>query len=86
LTGSALEMLPTLAEHMDVNALFLSNAGKELATEAQRLAVENVKRVVLKDEDWRNESSQGIGYISCFQEIKTTWHPIEQIGGATSNY
>jgi acyl-CoA reductase-like NAD-dependent aldehyde dehydrogenase len=86
LTGSAIEMLPTLAEHMDVNALFLSNAGKELTTEAQLLAVDNVKRVVVKDEDWTKESNQGIRYISSFQEIKTTWHPIEQIGGATSSY
>ena len=86
LTGSAIEMLPTLAEHMDVNALFLSNAGKELTTEAQLLAVDNVKRVVVKDEDWTKESNQGIRYISSFQEIKTTWHPIEQIGGASSSY
>ena len=86
LTGSAIEMLPTLAEHMDVNALFLSNAGKELTTEAQLIAVDNVKRVVVKDEDWTKESNQGIRYISSFQEIKTTWHPIEQIGGATSSY
>jgi acyl-CoA reductase-like NAD-dependent aldehyde dehydrogenase len=86
LTGSAIEMLPTLAEHMDVNALFLSNAGKGLTKEAQLLAVDNVKRVVVKDEDWTKESNQGIRYISSFQEIKTTWHPIEQIGGATSSY
>jgi hypothetical protein len=71
---------------MDVNALFLSNAGKELTTEAQLLAVDNVKRVVVKDEDWTKESNQGIRYVSSFQEIKTTWHPIEQIGGATSSY
>lgn len=86
LTGSAIEMLPTLAEHMDVNALFLSNEGKGLTTEAQLLAVDNVKRVVVKDEDWTKESNQGIRYISSFQEIKTTWHPIEQIGGASSSY
>jgi len=86
LTGSAIEMLPTLAEHMDVNALFLSNEGKGLTTEAQLLAVDNVKRVVVKDEDWTKERNQGIRYISSFQEIKTTWHPIEQIGGASSSY
>ena len=86
LTGSAIEMLPTLAEHMDVNALFLSNAGKGLTKEAQLLAVDNVKRVVVKDEDWTKESNQGIRYISSFQEIKTTWHPIEQIGGASISY
>jgi hypothetical protein len=25
-------------------------------------------------------------YISDLQEIKTTWHPIENVGGASSSY
>jgi len=25
-------------------------------------------------------------YITDVQEVKTTWHPIENIGGATSSY
>jgi acyl-CoA reductase-like NAD-dependent aldehyde dehydrogenase len=86
LTGSADEMLPTLAEHMDVNALFLSNVDAEMEKNTQLSAIDNLKRVIVKNDDWTKEDVQGIFYISSFQEIKTTWHPIEQIGGATSSY
>ena len=86
LTGSAEEMLPTLAEHMDVNAIFLSNVDKEIEKSTQLSAIDNLKRVIVKNDDWTKENAQGISYISSFQEIKTTWHPIEQIGGATSSY
>jgi len=85
-TGFANEMLPTLAEHMDVNALYLSNASNEIVKSTQLSAVDNLKRVVVVNEDWNQEKAQGIAFISSFQEIKTTWHPIEQIGGATSSY
>jgi acyl-CoA reductase-like NAD-dependent aldehyde dehydrogenase len=86
LTGSPEEMLPTLAEHMDVNAIFLSNAATEMVKSTQLSSIDNLKRVLVMDSDWSHESAQGISYISSFQEIKTTWHPIEQIGGATSSY
>jgi acyl-CoA reductase-like NAD-dependent aldehyde dehydrogenase len=86
LTGSPEEMLPTLAEHMDVNAIFLSNGEKEMEKSTQISAVDNLKRVIVKNDDWTQENAQGISYISSFQEIKTTWHPIEQIGGATNSY
>jgi acyl-CoA reductase-like NAD-dependent aldehyde dehydrogenase len=86
LTGSATELVPTLAEHMDVNAIFLSNAAAEMVKSTQLSSIDNLKRVLVLDCDWRQESAQGIQYIASFQEIKTTWHPIEQIGGATSSY
>jgi hypothetical protein len=86
LTGYANEMLPTLAEHMDVNALFLSNASNDMVKSTQLSAVDNLKRVIVRNEDWLQDNAQGISFISSFQEIKTTWHPIEQIGGATSSY
>jgi acyl-CoA reductase-like NAD-dependent aldehyde dehydrogenase len=86
LTGSADEMLPTLAEHMDVNAIFLSNAVAEMVKSTQLSSIDNLKRVIVRNDDWTQETNQGIRFISSFQEIKTTWHPIEQIGGATSSY
>ena len=86
LTGSADEMLPTLAEHMDVNAIFLSNAVAEMVKSTQLSSIDNLKRVIVRNNDWTQENSQGINVLSCFQEIKTTWHPIEQIGGAMSSY
>jgi hypothetical protein len=86
LTGSATELLPTLAEHMDVNAIFLSNAAADLVKSTQLSSIDNLKRVLVLDSVWHQESAQGISHIASFQEIKTTWHPIEQIGGATSSY
>jgi len=86
LTGSPDEMLPTLAEHMDVNGLFLTNMDLESLKQTQIAAVDNLKRIVELQMDWNLESAQGISFISKFQEIKTTWHPIEHIGGATSSY
>ncbi len=86
LTGSATELLPTLADHMDVNAIFLSNAADDMVKSTQLSSIDNLKRVLVLDSDWSQESAQGMSYISGFQEIKTTWHPIEQIGGATSSY
>jgi hypothetical protein len=32
------------------------------------------------------ENSQGAHFIMDLQEIKTTWHPIENIGGGGAKY
>ena len=37
-------------------------------------------------ENWEGQEAQGLHYISDLQEIKTTWHPIENVGGASSSY
>lgn len=87
LTGSIDELLPTLASHMDVNALSLatiSNMPKLI--EAQELAIENLKRTQLLAHDFKNQAAQGMEFITDFQEIKTTWHPIEQIAGGAGAY
>ena len=52
----------------------------------QLSAIDNLKRVSVKNDDWTQDTAQGISFISSFQELKTTWHPIEQIGGAMSSY
>jgi len=47
----------------------------------------NVKRVVLYNKvEWLNDDAQTPYFIMDFQEIKTTWHPIENIGGAKAGY
>ena len=33
-----------------------------------------------------DESAENPFLITDFQEVKTTWHPIENIGGSSSNY
>jgi acyl-CoA reductase-like NAD-dependent aldehyde dehydrogenase len=86
LTGSVSEMAPTLASHMDVNALIVSHLEDVLKKSLSVAAVDNLKRKYEFTADWNKADAQGLHYISDLQEIKTTWHPIENIGGATSSY
>ncbi len=70
LTGLRQELAPVLAAHMDVNSLDISGADGEV-TELERLAADNVKRVVRGAAD-----DQSAWEISRFLELKTVWHPI----------
>ena len=72
LTGTRADMAPTLASHMDVNAIDLCGANG-FSTELEELAAENVKRVVRGRPD-----VQSPWEISSFLELKTVWHPIGQ--------
>ena len=71
LTGFRDELAPWLAGHMDVNALDLAVADGS-AAELERLAAENVKRVVRRGA--RDEPSPWDA--AAFLEMKTVWHPI----------
>lgn len=86
LTGDVAEMLPTLAGHMDVNALCLAKIPTELMVSAQESAIDNLKRCIIQTQTFSEASAQGIQYITDFQEIKTTWHPIEQVAGGMGGY
>jgi acyl-CoA reductase-like NAD-dependent aldehyde dehydrogenase len=70
LTGFRDELAPVLAAHMDVNALDVSGADG-LADELERLAADNVKRVVRGAAD-----VQSPWEIEAFLELKTVWHPV----------
>jgi acyl-CoA reductase-like NAD-dependent aldehyde dehydrogenase len=70
LTGHGDEVAPWLAGHMDVNAIDVSGADGAVA-DLQRLASENVKRVVRSSAD-----AQSPWEIESFLELKTVWHPI----------
>jgi acyl-CoA reductase-like NAD-dependent aldehyde dehydrogenase len=70
LTGYRRELAPVLAAHMDVNALDLAAADGDGA-ELERLAAENVKRVVHGAAD-----VQSPWEVAAFLELKTVWHPI----------
>jgi acyl-CoA reductase-like NAD-dependent aldehyde dehydrogenase len=70
LTGSRSELGPVLAGHMDVNAIDLTGVAEDGA-DLERLAAENVKRVVRGAAD-----GQSLGELSAFLELKTVWHPI----------
>lgn len=81
LTGKVAELAPALAAHMDVNALVSSDLG-ELQKPLALSCVENLKRHFT----YINSDQQGLNFVTDLQEVKTTWHPIESIGGATSSY
>jgi len=72
LTGFRSELAPTLAGHMDVNAIDVTGADGQ-APELEELAAANVKRVVRGD-----AASQSPWDIAAFLELKTIWHPIGQ--------
>ncbi len=70
LTGSKAELAPWLAGHMDVNAIDVGGVDGQSA-ELERLAAENVKRVV-----HGAAGEQSLWEIAAFMELKTVWHPI----------
>ena len=70
LTGRRAELAPWLAGHMDVNAIDVTGADG-LSADVERLAAENVKRVVRGQAD-----GQSPWQIADFLELKTVWHPI----------
>ncbi|MEZ5117220.1 MAG: aldehyde dehydrogenase family protein [Candidatus Nanopelagicales bacterium] len=77
LTGSAREIGPWLASHMDVNALDLAGVDDaDLARQMEAAAADNVKRVLRPPAkaDWSAEP--GLGRMRSFVETKTVWHPI----------
>lgn len=87
LTGKKSELLESLADHMDVNAVCVNGLDTTERKQVQELAAFNVKRVINWDvNNWSDASAQSPYFIQSFQEIKTTWHPIEQIGGAKAGY
>ena len=72
LTGYRGELAPVLAGHMDVNAIDVTGADAD-AAELERLAADNVKRVVHGALD-----GQSPWEIASFLELKTVWHPVGQ--------
>ena len=82
ITGLRRELVPTLASHMDVNALDAFGADPDEAVAIETAAVENVKRLVrppsagLERYDWLSPRAQSPYLIGEYTEIKTVWHPI----------
>jgi acyl-CoA reductase-like NAD-dependent aldehyde dehydrogenase len=81
-TGLRREIVPTLAAHMDVNALDAFGVSSAEAAAVEETAVENVKRLVrppaggLERYDWLADRAQSPYLIGEFIETKTVWHPI----------
>ena len=87
LTGKVSELLSHLSNHMDVNAVCFSESDATSIKLIKENASVNVKRTAFyENEKWMNENTQSPYFINDFQEVKTTWHPIENIGGAKAGY
>lgn len=84
ITGKEDELVEHFSSHMDVNAtIYCRNKHINLIKENASL---NVKRVSdWSDKDWYKEGDDPYLILE-MQELKTTWHPIENIAGAKSGY
>ncbi|MBC7632492.1 aldehyde dehydrogenase family protein [Aeromicrobium sp.] len=78
LTGTAAEIAPWLASHMDVNGLDLAGVDDpDLAVSLEVAAADNLKRVLRAPTsavDWLDEPT--LTRLEAFVETKTVWHPI----------
>lgn len=86
LTGTSAELHTHFSSHMDVNAIVYC---RDNATERKTIDENsslNVKRSFYWHKNWNNENEQNPYYITDLQEIKTTWHPIENIGIGGAKY
>ena len=87
LTGSAAELVPHFSSHMDVNAIVYYRNDKGEIKLIEENSSLNVKRTIIRsNEDIYSDKAQSPYHILDFQEIKTTWHPIENIGSAKTGY
>jgi acyl-CoA reductase-like NAD-dependent aldehyde dehydrogenase len=79
LTGALADTVPTLASHLDVNAIDLTGLAGERDT-ARNLeieAAENLKRVLRAPDvepDWT--LPPGLERLTTYLETKTVWHPV----------
>jgi acyl-CoA reductase-like NAD-dependent aldehyde dehydrogenase len=87
LTGKKKELHTHFANHMDVNAVHYYGDNEQEKKSISELASLNVKRTFFAGgkettaADWQSPY-----LIMEAQEIKTTWHPIENIGSSGAKY
>ncbi|PBQ32230.1 aldehyde dehydrogenase [Sphingobacteriaceae bacterium] len=86
LTGSHGELHSHFSSHMDVNAVVYCGSKKEAIKSIQQNCSLNVKRFFHWNKDWLKEENQNPYLILDLQEVKTTWHPIENIGIGGAKY
>lgn len=86
LTGNSAELHDHFSSHMDVNAVIYCRDNKDELKKIGENASLNVKRNFVWNKDWSKDESQNPYMILDLQEIKTTWHPIENIGIGGAKY
>lgn len=87
LTGKPKELNEWFVNHMDVNATIYCENNADVKSMMREKAALNLKRIFFYDQvKWETEAGQSPYFIMDTQEIKTTWHPVENIAGAGSGY
>jgi len=87
LTGFRKELVEHFSIHMDVNAVVYCGTDKKEIGLIQKNAATNMKRVsIYSDKEVLADEFENPYEILKSQEVKTTWHPIEKIGGASPSY
>ena len=86
LTGDKEELVDHLSSHLDINGIVYNGSDKKFLQKIKKNSASNLKRVHSYDENWYSESDQGPHYIKDACEVKTTWHPIENIIASGSSY
>ncbi len=86
LTGKPAELSSWFVDHMDVNATIYCEKDPEVRKMMREKSAMNLKRIFFYDVNWQTGEGQSPYFIMDTQEIKTTWHPIENIAGAGGGY
>lgn len=87
LSGKPAELLDWLSTHLDVNAIVSYDKDQASWKQLQEKSVVNVKRSFnWSQKDLYGKEGQSPYLIMDLQEIKTTWHPIQQIAGSGASY
>lgn len=72
---------------MDVNATLYCESDAVVQKMIREKSAVNLKRVHFYDKiNWNTDEGQSPYFIMDTQEIKTTWHPVENIAGAGGGY
>ena len=87
LTGKVSELSTWFVDHMDVNATIFCENDSDLKKMMQEKSAMNLKRIFFYDKiKWNTDQGQSPYFILDTQEIKTTWHPVENIAGSGGGY
>lgn len=86
ITGTSKELHSHFSSHMDVNAIINCRENKDESKTISENSSLNVKRSFNWIKEWSKEENQNPYLILDLQEIKTTWHPIENIGVGGAKY
>ena len=87
LTGKISELSSWFVEHKDVNATIYCEMDSTIQIMMREKSAMNLKRIFFYDKiNWYSDEGQSPYFIMDTQEIKTTWHPVENIAGAGGGY